>query len=190
MDLGSAARSTDAEWIGQPLHEDVERKARPVVPAKDPFYEPPPGCEHARPGTVLRSRDVELAFMGLVGQQFTATQLLYRTTDLNDLPQATVTTVIVPTERAATSPVPLVSYQCAIDAVAGRCFPSYALRRRAKALGALAQFEFFLIAAALAEGWAVSVPDHEGRNGIWGAPFEPGYHVLDGVRAALHHERL
>src|SRR3954466_6892395 len=190
MDLGSAARSTGAEWIGQPLHEEVERKARPVVPAKDPFYEPPPGFEHARPGTVLRSRDIELAFMGLVGQQFTAMQLLYRTTDLNDLPQATVTTVIVPTERAATSPVPLVSYQCAVGAVAGRCFPSYALRRGAKALGALAQFEFLLIAAALAEGWAVSVPDHEGRNGIWGAPYEPGYHVLDGLRAALNTESL
>jgi hypothetical protein len=190
MDLGSAARSTGAEWIGQPLHEDVERKARPIVPAKDPFYEPPPGFEHARPGTVLRSRDVELAFMGLVPQQFTATQLLYRTTDLNDLPQATVTTVIAPTERAADDPVPLVSYQCAIDAVAGRCFPSYALRRGAKAIGALAQFEFFLVAAALAEGWAVSVPDHEGRDGMWGAPYEPGYHVLDGVRAALHYERL
>jgi alpha-beta hydrolase superfamily lysophospholipase len=190
MDLGSAARSTGAEWIGLPLHEDLERRARPIVPAKDPFYQPPPGFEHARPGTVLRSRDVELAFMGVVPQQFTATQLLYRTTDLNDMPQATVTTVIVPTERAGKGPVPLVSYQCAIDAVAGRCFPSYALRRGAKALGALAQVEFFLVAAALAEGWAVSAPDHEGPTGMWGAPYEPGYHVLDGVRAALQCERL
>jgi len=190
MDLGSAARYTGAEWIGQPQHEDVEPKARPVIPAKDPFYEPPPGFEHARPGTVLRSRDVELAFMGLVPQKFTATQLLYRTTDLNDLPQVTATTVIVPTERAAKRPIPLVSYQVAIDAVASRCFPSYALRRGAKAVGALAQVEFLLVAAALAEGWAVSVPDHEGTKGMWGAPYEPGYHVLDGVRAALQYERL
>jgi hypothetical protein len=190
MDLTSAARSTGAEWIGQPLHEELDRKARPIVPAEDPFYQPPPGFEYARPGTVLRSRDVELAFMGLVRQQLTATQLLYRTTDMNGLPQATATTVIVPTERAADGPVPLMSYQCAIDAVAGRCFPSYALRRGAKALGALAQVEFFLVAAALAEGWAVSVPDHEGPKGIWGAPYEPGYHVLDGVRAALNYERL
>ncbi len=84
----------------------------------------------------------------------------------------------------------MVSYQCAIDAVTSRCFPSYALRRRALAPGAVAQFEFLLIAAALAEGWAVSVPDHEGRNGMWGAPYEPGYHVLDGLRAALSSERL
>jgi alpha-beta hydrolase superfamily lysophospholipase len=190
MDLGSAARSTGAEWIGQPLHEDVEHKARPIVPAKDPFYEPPPGFEHARPGTVLRSRDVELAFMGLVPQQFTATQLLYRTTDLNDLPQATVTTVVAPAERTGRRPCPILSYQCAIDAVAGRCFPSYALRRGAKAVGALAQLEFVLVAAALAEGWAVSIPDHEGTQGMWGVPQEPGYHILDGIRAALNHERL
>ena len=58
------------------------------------------------------------------------------------------------------------------------------------ALGALAQFEFLLVAAALAEGWAVSVPDHEGTDGIWGTPHEPGYRVLDGLRAALGYERL
>jgi triacylglycerol lipase len=84
----------------------------------------------------------------------------------------------------------VLSYQCAIDAVTARCFPSYALRHGAHALGSLAQLEFVLVAAALAEGWAVSVPDHEGSRGMWGAPNEPGYHVLDGVRAALASARL
>jgi triacylglycerol lipase len=83
-----------------------------------------------------------------------------------------------------------VSYQCAIDAVTGRCFPSYALRRRAKAAGALAQFELLLIAGLLAEGWAVSVPDHGGPHGVFGAPLEPGFCVLDGLRAALDYQPL
>ncbi|QZT64690.1 lipase family protein [Mycolicibacterium austroafricanum] len=187
MDLGNVARSTGAEWIGQPFHEPLRPRSRPIIPAKDDFYEPPAGFEHARPGTVLHSRDVELAFLGVIPQKFTATQLLYRTTDLNGEAQAAVTTVVVPTERTSDGPLPIVSYQCAIDAVASRCFPSYALRRGAKALGSFAQFEFLLVAAALAEGWAVSVPDHEGTSGMWGAPHEPGYHVLDGVRAALNH---
>jgi alpha-beta hydrolase superfamily lysophospholipase len=190
MDIGSAAISTDPEWIGQPPHEVLQRRVRPELPAEDPFYAPPQGFEHSRPGTVLRSRDVELAFLGLVPQKVTATQLLYRSTDLNGLPQAAVTTVVVPAERAAGNAGPLLSYQCAIDAVAGSCFPSYALRRGAKAAGAVAQLEFLLIAAAIAEGWAVSIPDHEGNQGIWGAPHEPGYHVLDGVRAALDHDAL
>jgi triacylglycerol lipase len=188
MDLGSVARSTGAEWIGQPFHEALRPGTRPIVPDKDSFCEPPAGFEHARPGTVLRSREVELAFLGLIRQKFTATQLLYRTADFQGAPQAGITTVVIPAERDPERPLPIVSYQCAIDAIAGRCFPSYALRRGAKALGAVAQFEFLLIAAALAEGWAVSIPDHEGSTGMWGAPYEPGYHVLDGVRAAVNHE--
>jgi triacylglycerol lipase len=122
----------------------------------------------------------------LIPQRFHAAQLLYRTTDMNNEPLTTVTTVLAPTERNPEKPCPIVSYQCAIDAVADRCFPSYALRRRAKAAGALAQFELLLVAAVLAEGWAVSLPDHGGPHGVFGAPVEPGYCVLDGLRAALN----
>lgn len=190
MDIGNLATATGAEWIGVAPHEELRANARPQLPSEDPFYQPPPGYQHAAPGTVLRSRDVELAFLGLVPQQFMATQLLYRTTDMNGQPEATATTVVVPADASPERPCPVLSYQCAIDAVSSRCFPSYALRRRAFALGSLAQLEFLLISAALAEGWAVSIPDHEGRTGMWGAPFEPGYFILDGIRAALSAERL
>lgn len=190
MDVGNAAKATGPEWIGRTPHQDLRRGSRPALPHDDMFYQPPVGFEHAEPGTVLRTRDVELAFLGLIPQRFTATQLLYRTTDMHGDPEATVTTLLVPAERTDQKPCPIVSYQCAIDAVADRCFPSYALRRGAQATGALAQLEFLLIAAALAEGWAVSVPDHEGLRGIWGAPTEPGYHVLDGLRAATSMQNL
>ena len=190
MDLGSVAPATGAEWIGTVPHEELARGTRPQLPIDDPFYDPPPGFQHAAPGTLLRSRDVELAFFGLIPQKFTATQLLYRTTDMTGAPEATVTTVIAPAERGPEKVCPVVSYQCAIDAVTSRCFPSYALRRWALAPGAIAQFEFFLISAVLAEGWAVSVPDHEGPHGAWGTPYEPGYRILDGLRAALSSEQL
>ncbi len=191
---------TWAAWRGRPepsgsarLPHEALRARGPArqLPAEDPFYEPPPGFEHARPGTVLRSRDVELAFLGLIPQKFRATQLLYRTTDLHGEPEATVTTVMVPAERAARGPLPggllPVRHRRRGRRAASR--PTRCVAAR-KAVGAVAQFEFLLVAAALAEGWAVSVPDHEGTAGMWGAPYEPGYHVLDGVRAALNHERL
>jgi alpha-beta hydrolase superfamily lysophospholipase len=190
MDIGNLATTTGAEWIGRAPHEELRPKSRPLLPSEDPFYQPPPGYQHATPGTVLRSRDVELAFLGLIPQRTMATQLLYRTTDMNGNPEATATTVIVPADVAPERPCPVLSYQCAIDAVSSRCFPSYALRRNAWAVGALAQLELLLITAALAEGWAVSIPDHEGRTGMWGAPAEPGYFILDGIRAALGSERL
>lgn len=189
MDFGSSAVS-DAEWIGAVPHEALDRRARPQLPEDDPFYVAPEGFQHATPGTVLRSRDVELAFLGLIPQQIRAVQLLYRTTDMNGRPEAAATTIVVPAERGPEQVCPLVSYQCAIDAITSRCFPSYALRRHAMAPGSVPQFEMLLVAAAIAEGWAVSVPDHEGVNGSWGTPYEPGYRVLDGLRAALGSEQL
>jgi acetyl esterase/lipase len=190
VERGNLAGTRGAEWIGQPPHEDLQHKVRPLLPSDDPFYQPPPGFQHAEPGTVLRSRDVELAFLGLIPQPIKATQLLYRTMDMNGKPEATATTVILPTELAEGQTCPLLSYQCAIDAVSSRCFPSYALRRRSKALGSLAQLELLMITAAVAEGWAVSVPDHEGPEGMWGTPYEPGYRVLDGIRAVLNSARI
>ncbi len=189
-ELGNLAGTQGAEWIARPPHEELQRKVRPLLPSDDPFYQPPLGYQHAEPGTVLRSRDVELAFLGLIPQPIKAVQLLYRTTNMSGEPEASATTVIVPADVTPERPCPLLSYQCAIDAMSSRCFPSYALRRRAKALGSIAQLELLIVAAAVAEGWAVSVPDHEGLRGLWGAPYEPGYRVLDGVRAALSSERV
>jgi triacylglycerol lipase len=186
--MTSADGAVSPEWIGRAPHDEFRRGTRPVLPSHDPFYDPPAGFQHSTPGTVLRSRDVELGFLGLIPQKVRATQLLYRTTDRHGQPEATVTTVLVPTGHSHGQPRHVVSYQCAIDAVSSRCFPSYALRRRARALGSLAQWEYLLMAAALAEGWVVSVPDHEGRDGMWGAPLEPGHRVLDGLRATLDFE--
>ncbi|OBA90107.1 lipase [Mycolicibacterium mucogenicum] len=190
MTMGNAARAFDAEWIGQPYHEELRPGIRPLRPSEDTFYVPPVGFELTVPGTVLRSRDVELGFMGLIPQGVTATQLLYRSTDLGGSAQAAVTTVLLPVGHNPDTRCPIVSYQCAIDAVSDACFPSYALRRRARALGSVAQLEYMLVAAVLAQGWAVSIPDHEGTDGIWGAPHEPGYHILDGLRAAINTESL
>jgi alpha-beta hydrolase superfamily lysophospholipase len=189
MSVHNVTGSAPVRWIAQPPHEAL-RRGRPLLPPNDPFYQPPSGYHHAEPGTVLRSRDVELALFGLIPQRLPGTQLLYRTTDMEGRPEATVTTVLLPSGRNLQKACPLLSYQCAIDAVAARCFPSYALRRGALAIGALAQLELVLIAAALAEGCAVSVPDHEGLGGRWGAPCEPGYRILDGIRASLACARL
>ena len=99
MDLGNVAPATGAEWIGSVPHEAMKRGVRPLLPRDDPFYDPPLGFQHAAPGTVLRSRDVEVAFLGLIPQKMTATQLLYRTTDMNGAPES----VVSPAMRKYTS---------------------------------------------------------------------------------------
>src|SRR4029079_1700885 len=141
---------------------------------------------------VLRSRRGEGSFFGpLRGRD--AVQLMVRRTPPPGPPgtpaqpagrrtrQAPVTTVVVPRGKDPAN-CPVLSYQCAIDAVAARCFPSYALRRGAELVGASVQAEFLFITAALSRGWAVSIPDHECLKGMWGAPYEAGFRVLDGLR--------
>ncbi|MFF0488944.1 lipase family protein [Nocardia sp. NPDC003482] len=158
---------------------------RPLPPSQDPFLRPPVDLAGYAPGTILRTRAVRVALLGLVPQQVSAWQLLYRSNDLHDRPEAAITTVLLPADADPSQPRPLLAFQSAIDAVSERCAPSYALRLGSAALGSITQLEWMLVAGALRRGWAVSIADHEGPDGNFGAPREPGYRALDGIRAAL-----
>ncbi|MEV6277240.1 lipase family protein [Nocardia sp. NPDC051832] len=157
----------------------------PPLPSADPFHRPPKGFANRPAGTVLRSRKIELALFGIVPQQVSAWQLLYRSNDMDGTPEVAITTVLLPAGADPEVDRPLLAFQTAMDAVTEKCAPSYALRRGARAIGAVTQFEWLLVANALRRGWAVSIADHEGPQGNFGAPREPGYRALDGVRAAL-----
>lgn len=172
----------DVIGAGEP---DASGDQKPLLPSADPFLRPPKGFASRPPGTILRSRRVELALFGLVPQQVSAWQLLYRSCDLHGAPEAAITTVLLPLDAEPDEDRPLLAFQTAMDAVAERCSPSYALRRGSHALGSVTQFEWMLVANALRRGWAVTIADHEGPHGNFGAPREPGYRGLDGIRAAL-----
>lgn len=148
------------------------------------FYRPPVGFESTLPGTILRERTVELASYSALPFNAQAWQLLYRTTDLSGAPTATVTTVILPAGPPPTGVRPLLSYQVAHDSTEPACGPSVAMRAGSGMEGAFTQSEMTFVDHALQQGWAVSVPDHEGPSARIGAPREPGYAVLDGIRAA------
>ncbi|MFI6167925.1 lipase family protein [Nocardia sp. NPDC051052] len=172
-----------APGVAGPLVEP--RSTDPMLPEADPFYAPPQALGQLPPGSIVRTREVEIALFGLVPQRISAWQLLYRTCDLDNVPEVAVTTVLLPWGADPAAPRPLVSFQCAIDAVASKCLPSYALRRGARAAGSIPQLELPLVASALARGWAVSVPDHGGTGGRFGVAREPGYRALDAIRAGL-----
>ncbi|WP_114755608.1 lipase family protein [Nocardia pseudobrasiliensis] len=165
--------------------------AAPPLPQNDSFYTDPPGYENAEPGTILRSRPVRIAALNLLPVRVQAWQLLYRTTDFDNKPYTSVTTVMIP--EGATGPRPLLSYQTAVDAIAGMCRASYQLQQSAPIdltdpAGPITSgnpaAEILLAATGLAKGWAVAIPDQGGRENRFATPREPGYVVLDGVRAA------
>lgn len=151
----------------------------------DPFYLPPADFGDAAPGTVLRFRPVVPAQMSLLADKVQAWQLLYRTTNSEGRPMATVTTVF----RPVSGPVHgLVSYQIPEDASTARCAPSRFLGADPAATGnanpAMLTIDLGPLNAIVAQGFALSVPDYEGPGSEWGAARQPGYAVLDGVRAA------
>ncbi|WP_330233582.1 lipase family protein [Nocardia sp. NBC_00508] len=158
---------------------------KPLLPSVDPFHRPPKGFAAKPPGTILRSRKIDIALFGIVPQQVAAWQLLYRSCDLHGAPEAAITTVLLPIGADPAEDRPLLAFQTAMDAVTEKCSPSYALRYGARALGSVTQLEWLLVANALRRGWAVSIADHEGPHGNFGAPREPGFRALDGIRAAL-----
>lgn len=168
--------------FGEPPELWPRLAGRPPPMSEDPFSLPPAGWERTAPGTPLRRRRVQIALFGLVPVRLEAWQLLYRSTDHNGAPETTVTTVLVPANATEQSPV--VAYQVAIDAVTSRAFPSYGLLRGSFGPNQL-QNELALMVAALGEGWILTVSDHEGPHGLVMVAIQPGYHVLDGIRATL-----
>lgn len=159
--------------------------------ADDPFYAAPPGYESTPPGTILRSRPVQVSALQLLPTRIQAWQLLYRTTDSHGDPYTAASTVMIPEGPA--KPRPLLSYQTAVDAVAGMCRPSVALQQGvpidfANPGGPITfanpSAEILLAAIGLDQGWAVSIPDQGGTDDHFLTPEEPGYVILDSIRAA------
>jgi hypothetical protein len=157
--------------------------ATPPPPQSDPFYQPPTGYESAAPGTVLRSRETTVAAFAQLPQRVQAWQLLYRTTDTQGQPEATVTTVLQPYGATPSASRPLLSYQVAEDSAAPQCAISYQLQQGAGNENVVAQAEILLIDAGLQRGWAVTVPDYEGPDSAYVAGRQAGQAVLDGIRA-------
>ncbi|MFC9997214.1 lipase family protein [Nocardia sp. NPDC127526] len=191
VDLEEPSDAVSADVVPLRLAVESEPAAGgPLLPGEDPFYQAPPELASYAPGEIIRFRRVELGLLGVIPQQVSAWQLLYRSNDLNGEPEAVVTTVLRPWNADPAKPRPLVSYQCAIDVVVDRGLPSYNLRHGASAFGSFPQFEIFLFANAMTRGWTLSIPDHVGSDGHFGVPREPGHRILDGIRAALSFEPL
>jgi hypothetical protein len=103
----------------------VEQRALvPLRPSVDPFYQPPAGFESTAPGTVLKTRTIIPALLGLLPSSLQAYQLLYRTTSINGTAIATVTTVFKPLVANATLDK-FISFHTAEDSSFVDCAPSY-----------------------------------------------------------------
>ncbi|MFE5286225.1 lipase family protein [Nocardia sp. NPDC056611] len=145
-----------------------------VVPDQDPFYAAPSDIGSLGNGQVVAGREIRTTLPVPVR----AWQVSYRTNDSHGNAELGITTLLVPTAPwTGPGSRPAVSEQIPEDATGTRCAPSYGI-----ATGTLQSGD--QIAAMLAEGWAVAVPDFEGPKSAFLTGPQSGHAILDGVRAA------
>jgi len=160
----------------------------PLEPKNDPFYVAPQGIDVLAPGTILRSRMVDVSLYGapLTGVNYTAYQLLYKTNDVNDVAVANVTTVILPANAPPSGDRVMISMQDPEDALDTNCDPSYQLQvgesapTGQKDNNLAASLSFLL--PELAAGRILVIPDPEGPSS--GYIVRLAHAVLDSIRAA------
>ncbi|KAK0713719.1 secretory lipase-domain-containing protein [Lasiosphaeria miniovina] len=155
-------------------------------PSQDPWYSAPDGWEAATPGSVLKVR--HHAYNNTAGLAIPHArdtfQVLFRSTNSQKNATWAVTTVFLPANPRCTNSTlasnctqPILSYQLPYDTSCLDASPSFGL-----------QFgePYGEIAAALARGWWVSVPDYEGPLASYGANIVAGYITLDSARAVVN----
>lgn len=157
--------------------------AAPTAPSSDPFYSYTGSLAAVTPGTVLRTRQVQLSVAGSP-QAYPATQVLYRTTDQLGQPSATVATIVRPA-GAGIAPVKLLSYQTFYDGVASTCRPSFTLQG-GDPNNTTATADEALMLDYVQQGFTVVTSDYEGPTDDYGAGHQSGYGTLDAIRAAEH----
>ncbi|ORX48263.1 LIP-domain-containing protein [Hesseltinella vesiculosa] len=152
---------------------DMSKRSSRLPPTQDPFYhyDDLATLAKADPGTILRSREVEIHH-----HVASAYQLLYRTTDVLGNPIATVATVLRPFFPNTSA---LMSYQLVEDSASMDCAPSYTLDNNQPSLGGA------LIRPFLDKGYYVVASDYQGPNSAFTCGVTSGNGVLDGIRAAL-----
>ena len=169
------------------LYVPHEARGLPMAPSNDPFYQPPAGFESKEPGTILRQRNIDVAFLGLIPDLVEAYQLLYRTTAVDGSAIATVTTIFKPliahTDR-------FISFHTAYDSSATICDPSYTYQLLAPQNDLLTSAEMIILQAYLLLGYIVVSPDYEGPDAAFTPGHLEGMCVLDSMRAVSSFDSL
>ncbi|KAF7589932.1 hypothetical protein BBP40_003512 [Aspergillus hancockii] len=159
----------------------------PFFPSLDPFYTPKEGSwEELDPGTIIDHRQVYINSLRYgIQSTSTAYQLLYVTTDLNNKPTHSVTTIVVPKNAKKDR---LISVQAAYDSPDINCSPSYGIQ--VGAVGPSLSWNMmdlsFVQPFVREDGPVLNVPDYEGWNAAFTVGPQSAYHTLDSIRAAFN----
>lgn len=168
----------------------VRRDDQPLPPTMDSFYLPPADWLKAKPGAVLKWRNIKPGFTQVNDMNVQdAYQILYRSNGIDEsVPMATVTTVLVPHNYRKNKLVMMMPYQ---DSNYIGCAPSYMIQQGAPVQNnSIQSLEQLIWTSILNDGWIMTVPDHEGPNSSFAVGPMAGRASLDAARATLDFKKL
>lgn len=167
---------------------DFSKMLYPPTPLDDHFFDQPDPMPNVAPGTIIKSRAVRYAPLG-IPMPNQAWQLQYMTTGLHGQRVAAIATVVRPLLPALTLNKPLVSFQFAINSAGLKCAPS--MQVTGSYANTNSQLEALnYIPQVLALGWTLVFPDHLGPTSSVAVGRIAGPIVLDGIRAAKSFDEL
>ncbi|WFD33049.1 hypothetical protein MSPP1_004106 [Malassezia sp. CBS 17886] len=159
-------------------------------PKPGDFAYPPDGFEDEEPGTVLRSREVDIGQFGLFQVDAQGYQVLYRSSGVNES-QATaaITTIIVPHHHVKDKLMLTLSPE---DSASYSCRPSRALEHTGHLdfESLISRAEILTYSVYLQQGWVITAPDHEGPMSAFAAGPLEGRISLDAARATLNFKKV
>ncbi|MFI6871724.1 lipase family protein [Nocardia sp. NPDC050406] len=145
----------------------------------------PPNLDTFAPGEVIGVRDVTATGGPILFPPVRQVlQLKFRTTDAAGLPSYAIASLVVPTgEWAGNGDRPIVVNNVPINGLGRDCNPSYTFVHGITTETNLSEFIPPTTQLAVARGYAVLIPDHEGPRMAYAEPFVAGHAVLDAMRA-------
>lgn len=191
LDTGSVAAVTEVESpsseiqrAGEVDPEDLQRAMLPE-PSGDPFFDDiPEGMEQADPGDVLVTRDISgMAASRTPVPLARADQYVVRSTEPDGTPTRATATLLTPAEPwHGDGSRPVMVHAEAIDALGTECTPGYTWANGDGAHSSPVNIGPPVTDGALAAGYAVLLPDHEGPEMAYADPYVAGYSILDTIR--------
>ena len=176
------AQSPGLSWRTQEL-----REATLPTPTGDPMFDRwPSNLGSLQPGTVIATRDVTASAAPVVTVPIaSATLIKFRSTDAVGKPSFGTVTLITPTASAPVrGPRPIVVNNLPIDSLGTACNPGYTLAHGFSIASGVTDLLPPTTQLALAHGYGVLIPDHQGPRMAYAEPVVAGHIVLDSIRAA------
>lgn len=161
------------------------REATMPAPSGDPLFDYwPTDLASMTPGQIIAGRTVTAVAAPIVTVRLTSARLVkFRTTDAVGKPSFGTATILVP-DKPYRGPRPILVNNLPIDSLGARCTPGYTLSHGYSFVTS-GKTDLFppTTQLALANGYAVLVPDHEGPRMGYAEPTVAGHVILDALRA-------